>query len=314
MTPCAQTEDDMNPCCSDTNCAVADASTVAAGAAASAAAADHSATNDSAVLFFDIDGTLIYRDAEAEGDEDFAAVHPTNAVFQAFDRLRDAGHKAFICTGRPVCLVTGEMDKLAVAGMVASAGAVVVLDGEVVHEQLIDVDLLEKTVEVLAKTDVPILFEGTRTCVVLSTAGVPLTGFTEFPHVRNFAEMREAVSELRFCKFSFLSNGLDGLDDAMPVILEHYSICNLGVGAYEASLRGVDKGAGVKRALELLGDSTARTYGFGDSENDLAMLRAVDVSVAMGNALDSVKEIASYVTDPVQDDGVVTAMEHFGLI
>ncbi len=307
MTPCAQATNDVNDAAGYMAATVDDAS---------AAVADYFATaaEDPAVLFFDIDGTLIYRDAESEDDEDFAAAHPTDAVFQAFDRLRDAGHKAFICTGRPVCLVTGEMDKLAVAGMVASAGAVVVLDGEVVYEQLIDVDLLEETVNELTKTDVPILFEGTRTCAVLSTANVPLTGFTEFPHVRNFAEMREAVPELRFCKFSFLSNGLDGLDDVMPFILEHYTMCNLGVGAYEASLRGVDKGAGVKRALELLGDSTARTFGFGDSENDLAMLHAVDVSVAMGNALDSVKEIASYVTDPVQDDGVVTAMEHFGLI
>lgn len=304
MTPCAQTENDVNSCCPDAD---------VASIAGSAAAADGRADN-SAVLFFDIDGTLIYRDAEAEGDEDFAAAHPTEAVFQAFDRLRDAGHKAFICTGRPVCLVTGEMDKLAVAGMVASAGAVVVLDGEIVYEQVIDADLLEKTVDALTKTEVPILLEGSRACAVLSTAGIPLAGFTEFPHVRNFAELREAVPELRFCKFSFLSNGLDGLDDVMPFILEHYTMCNLGVGAYEASLRGVDKGAGVKRALELLEEPAARTYGFGDSENDLAMLRAVDVSVAMGNALDSVKEIASYVTDPVQDDGVVTAMEHFGLI
>lgn len=34
----------------------------------------------------------------------------------------------------------------------------------------------------------------------------------------------------------------------------------------------------------------------------------------MGNAMPGVKARAAYVTDPVQDDGVVTALEHFGLL
>ena len=55
-------------------------------------------------------------------------------------------------------------------------------------------------------------------------------------------------------------------------------------------------------------------YGFGDSENDGSMLSAVDVAVAMGNALPAVRASADYVTDPVWDDGVATALEAFGLV
>ena len=34
----------------------------------------------------------------------------------------------------------------------------------------------------------------------------------------------------------------------------------------------------------------------------------------MGNAHDNVKEHADYVTDTAAEDGVATALEHFGLI
>lgn len=72
---------------------------------------------------------------------------------------------------------------------------------------------------------------------------------------------------------------------------------------------------GVARALEYLGRAgNARTFGFGDSGNDLGMLAAVETAVAMGNAMPEVKAVADYVTDDVAHDGTVTAMQHFGLI
>ncbi len=71
---------------------------------------------------------------------------------------------------------------------------------------------------------------------------------------------------------------------------------------------------GVARALEYLGRTgNARTFGFGDSGNDLGMLAAVETAVAMGNAMPEVKAVADYVTDDVAHDGTVTAMRHFGL-
>ena len=83
----------------------------------------------------------------------------------------------------------------------------------------------------------------------------------------------------------------------------------------ELSPKGIDKGVGVARALAYLGrEGNARTFGFGDSGNDLGMLAAVETAVAMGNAMPEVKAVADYVTDDVAHDGTVTAMRHFGLI
>ena len=53
---------------------------------------------------------------------------------------------------------------------------------------------------------------------------------------------------------------------------------------------------------------------FGDGEDDLSMFSAVGTSVAMGNAQDTVKAAATYVTTAVDDDGIYNAAKHFGLM
>lgn len=53
---------------------------------------------------------------------------------------------------------------------------------------------------------------------------------------------------------------------------------------------------------------------FGDHENDISMLQAVGIGVAMGNASERVKQSANYVTQSNQDDGICEAMRHFGLL
>ena len=95
----------------------------------------------------------------------------------------------------------------------------------------------------------------------------------------------------------------------------NFELCNTGGQNRELSPKGIDKGVGVARALEYLGRAgNARTFGFGDSGNDLGMLAAVETAVAMGNAMPEVKAVADYVTDDVAHDGTVAAMRHFGLI
>lgn len=56
------------------------------------------------------------------------------------------------------------------------------------------------------------------------------------------------------------------------------------------------------------------TYAFGDGNNDIAILKAATVGVAMGNALPQVAAIADYQTDDYLHDGIPKALKHFGLI
>ena len=53
---------------------------------------------------------------------------------------------------------------------------------------------------------------------------------------------------------------------------------------------------------------------FGDAENDIDMLKAVGIGVAMGNGGDCVRKIADYVTSDVDDDGIGKALRHFHVI
>jgi hydroxymethylpyrimidine pyrophosphatase-like HAD family hydrolase len=53
---------------------------------------------------------------------------------------------------------------------------------------------------------------------------------------------------------------------------------------------------------------------FGDGENDIEMLEYAAIGIAMGNAGDKVKKVAEYITNDVDNDGIVSALEHYNLI
>ena len=53
---------------------------------------------------------------------------------------------------------------------------------------------------------------------------------------------------------------------------------------------------------------------FGDGFNDQDMLKEVNIGVAMGNAVDELKEMASYVTNDIDYDGIYNALIHFNIL
>ena len=71
---------------------------------------------------------------------------------------------------------------------------------------------------------------------------------------------------------------------------------------------------GIKYFQEALGLDRSEMMAFGDAENDAGMLEYAGTGVAMGNGDDIAKRAAGYVTASVDDDGILKALEHFGLI
>ena len=269
---------------------------------------------DSAVLFFDVDGTLTSFDPDDMTDKDFSAVRPSQTVVEAFHRLRDTGHKAFICTGRPLWLIADSLRALDPAGVVAMAGATLEIEGRVVHEDCFDEDVVEELARRIAVAGGEALFETNGATYSLEPVGVEQSFLLGAGVVHSVEEMR-VDGRLRVGKVCLNAPNLARVANDDGFIERNFELCNTGGQNRELSPKGIDKGVGVARALAYLGrEGNARTFGFGDSGNDLGMLAAVETAVAMGNAMPEVKAVADYVTDDVAHDGTVTAMQHFGLI
>lgn len=74
------------------------------------------------------------------------------------------------------------------------------------------------------------------------------------------------------------------------------------------------KDIGIQKILNYFNFNKEEAMAFGDGGNDISMLKYVGTGVAMGNAKDNVKAIADYITDSVQEDGIVSALKHFEII
>ena len=81
----------------------------------------------------------------------------------------------------------------------------------------------------------------------------------------------------------------------------------------EINVEGADKGTGLLWLGKQLGIKREEIMACGDSYNDYEMLKAVGFAVAMANGEEVIKEIADYVTDTNDEDGVAKAFEKFVL-
>lgn len=88
------------------------------------------------------------------------------------------------------------------------------------------------------------------------------------------------------------------------------TVCG-GYNNLEFTRADANKGVGLRKLAEILGVNLDATMAIGDTENDLAIIEAAGIGVAMGNATDAVKARADYVTTTNTKDGVAAAIEHF---
>lgn len=84
-----------------------------------------------------------------------------------------------------------------------------------------------------------------------------------------------------------------------------------GYNNLEFTRADVNKGVGLQKMAQLLDIPVAQTMAVGDTENDLAIIRAAGFGVAMENATAAVKSAADYITTSNDEDGVATAIAHF---
>lgn len=81
----------------------------------------------------------------------------------------------------------------------------------------------------------------------------------------------------------------------------------------EVNAQGATKGGGLERLRAHLNISREETMAFGDGENDLPMLQAAGLGIAMENGADFLKKQADIITLTNDRDGVVAAIEQYAL-
>ena len=83
------------------------------------------------------------------------------------------------------------------------------------------------------------------------------------------------------------------------------------VNNIEINSREATKGVALEKLAAYLGIPLESTMAFGDDTNDITMLEAAGIGVAMGNAYDEVKGSADFVTSDCDENGVAYAINHF---
>ena len=264
------------------------------------------------ICFFDIDGTLAWQDPRVaqglpESERDLSP-YPNEAVSQAIRDFVANGNMAFICTGRTLSCIHPKLLELPWTGIVCLAGGYAEINGHAIRDLSMTPSMLQHLAPYLEQSGEVIRFEGLNGVVRMSADAPDAPGYAR--------TLGDAVTQLQhYSAYKILMSTSLANHIAQDKALEPLLCFNeLELEVTEISPRECTKRGGIQSVLDALDPHHGTVYGIGDASNDVSLMNAVDVGIAMGNAPDFLKEKADYVTDSIDHDGVVTALEHFGLI
>lgn len=253
------------------------------------------------IIFFDIDGTLITL-----GGKDIS-----NGVKQMLNNLQKKGIKLFIATGRPACEVPN-FEGVHFDGILSFNGQYCMDDKEVIYQNPLD------------PNDIKIIITNAKQN-------------HHFIQAADAKQMKANGYEANLEEYFTIANQKLYVSDDFDSFIENdifQMMAAVTKDEYEALLKGTTKskvvswwpkacdiipinggkGIAVQKILEHYNYTKEESMAFGDGGNDIEMLQAVGCGIAMGNAKEEVKEIADYITDSVENDGICSAIEHFKLL
>lgn len=257
-------------------------------------------------VFFDIDGTL----------DDFEGRIPASAR-DAVRAARANGALCFINTGRPYFHILPAIKEIGFDGFVCSCGQHLVVGGRTVKRVRPDAEASRRTIELAEKYGIDGYFESEDGCLVsFVNELIPLVAF----QIKDFSKRGIPVligyehKDFRIDKFCFWARDGADPDSFIEGVSDLFTVIKKGGGDYEMVMNGCTKANGIGEILGFMGVTDAETYAIGDSANDILMLGAVDHPIAMGGAPEALRRIAEYTTDRLENDGLMKALGHFGLI
>jgi len=256
------------------------------------------------LVALDIDGTLLRWVAGLGMSHE----EVTPAVHDAVQRVLDSGAHVVLSSGRAPHNMTVVADKLDLHGhgekiwIVAANGAVVLRypPAEVVHEVTFDARAAVAAV----------LEQHPDALVAVEERGVGYRVSAPFPEgelggatsVAAVADMvAEPVSRVIIRDPKATAEDFVALAANLGLHGTDYVV---GWTAWlDLAPVGVSKASGLEYVCQQLGVDRADVLAIGDGRNDIEMLQWAGRGVAMGQAIDEVKEIADAVTASVDEDG-----------
>jgi len=102
----------------------------------------------------------------------------------------------------------------------------------------------------------------------------------------------------------------DHLDEFHAEVIEHRK-WGAPWNIIEIVKKGINKAVGLQKIAHYYQIPEDRIIAFGDEDNDLEMIEYAGVGVAMGNAIDPLKNIANHVTVTNEEHGIGTFLEEY---
>jgi len=258
--------------------------------------------NNIKAIFFDIDGTLVSFDTH----------RIPASTLHALERLRRRGIKLFIATGRPKSIIDNLGD-FRFDGYVTLNGGVCTVGDETIFSRALP---QEDTEALIGRSRGGELFP----CIYVLDDAMALTGGNAV--VDNVMRMLDlkmprkvAADSLHGKRVYQVLAFFSPEEEADVMRLMPGSVTTRWNDAFTDIIpAGSAKSVGMEKILDRFGIARKECMAFGDGGNDIEMLRYAGCGIAMGGAAPEVQTAADYVTDNVDNDGIVKALKRFGVL
>ena len=256
-------------------------------------------------LFFDVDGTLMA----------YGGYVPESAK-RAIRKAREHGDLVFINSGRIYKLAKYIERFVENDGLLCGCGTDLYYGKDNFYSHEVPAEVLKGIEEECRKDRADLVLEGRD-----GVAVAPWARLKETFDVSGFIKEQDAIWPLDFYdpgyranKFCIQYDEETDIPSFTSFAREWFDIIDRGHGFLECVPCGHGKAFFFFFVMELCGIEKENVYVFGDSTNDLDMIRFAGHSVIMGKHDRELEPYAEFITRDLEDDGIEYAMKHYGII
>lgn len=272
--------------------------------------------NNYKLIVTDMDGTVLGGDHKI-----------TDENIRALKEAEDKGIKVVFATGRFHDSAKEHVNFLdKIMPIISSNGAIIKhpITNEVLYSNSIDTNTCLKIIDILDSLDIVYQIYTDNEILQKYKTEEEREMMLEFIS-KNFSDkteiifkknLREDIKGLNVLKFNLMEIDKPLLiKEARKQIedIDALEVTSSWKNNLEIMKEGSSKGEAVKYLSHLLGIDREDIITFGDNYNDLSMIEYAGTGVAMGNAEEDVKKVASYVTDLNTESGVAKAIDNLVL-